>query len=85
MKRFLQNLFRRAWRRPDVPKMIFRMEGCGETRLVDLLVCSKCKNHFWIELAEIELPCFCAYCGVKFEGVTYKSGEELRKNMPSPS
>jgi DNA-directed RNA polymerase subunit RPC12/RpoP len=30
--------------------------------------CSRCKNFFFVAFAEIELPHFCPYCGLKFKG-----------------
>lgn len=53
-----------------------------EDRTVEGLKCHTCKNHFWVEDSSIELPKFCPWCGVEFDGVEKISEEEFNRQLP---
>lgn len=49
----------------------------GKERTVDMVVCPKCTNHFWVEYLEQELPKMCPYCGHAFTGIRRVSDQEF--------
>jgi ribosomal protein L37AE/L43A len=45
------------------------------------MTCCVCKNYWFVRRVQIEVPPFCPYCGVKFDGVALVSNEELRESQ----
>lgn len=59
--KFLRKLFRRK------PKALLTYTSNNGNKIeVGALVCSTCKNYFFVARAELEKPRFCAYCGTDF-------------------
>jgi ribosomal protein L33 len=53
----------------------------GVVKDVACLACDVCKNYFWFQHAEIELPKFCPFCGTKHPGVYVLTNEEIAKKQ----
>jgi hypothetical protein len=80
MKRWLWNLFNRGMRRPPVVKLLFT-SATMRARDVDIAQCAICSNHFWFEDAQIEIPKFCPYCGIRFERTRWLSSNQFQAGM----
>lgn len=46
--------------------------------------CHKCKNTFWCEHADLDLPRLCPYCGVEFQCVQWATVEKIRQILREP-
>lgn len=51
----------------------------GANISVHACACICCKNVIWAQRVEIDVPKFCAYCGVEFNSVTIASDAEMRE------
>lgn len=69
---------RRAVRR--APKFRF-LRYDGEAFELDCQNCTRCKNYWFVRRADIELPLFCPYCGVRFEGAALISNAAMTRHQ----
>ena len=57
-------------------------EHNGKRRLLAVMHCVQCHNHWWIEDVSVELPHCCCYCGTVFEAHIPVRSDEI--DIPDP-
>lgn len=63
----------------ELLQLMFTRKHDGAEIEVDCMGCPRCKNYIWAARTEIELPQFCAYCGLRFEGSRKISSGDMQR------